>query len=219
MGIILSRTTNAKAVSTTLSDDFKAKVASDRATKAVAAQLAADKAAADPAMADAKTRLAWADYNDIAKDYPKEYQDAKTSISAADLAYNNGRYTSAKSLAEDASATLSDEFQSKVAADRKAAADKAAADKLAADQAVAEKAAADKAAAEQAAAEKAAQAQLAADKAAADPAMDDARNRMAWANDNGIKADYPEEYSDASSSMQAAEFTYSNGDYPLARPR
>ncbi|MCX7028159.1 MAG: hypothetical protein NT061_11925 [Spirochaetes bacterium] len=177
---------NEAANYSTMSDNFVASEI-DRLAKVAAEKLAAEKADADPAMADARTRLAWADTNKLGSDYPKQYNDAKAGMSAAELSYKNERYIPAKALAGDVSTTLSDDFQSNVIADRKARE-----------------------------AEKAAQAQLAADKAAADPAMDDARNRMAWANDNGIKADYPEEYSDASSSMQAAEFTYSNGDYPLA---
>ncbi|HEY9055127.1 MAG TPA: hypothetical protein VIO60_09940, partial [Rectinemataceae bacterium] len=102
----------AEDVSATLSDDFQASVASQR-------EAAAAKAAADPAMADARTRMVWAENNEIKKDYPAEYKQASTSMQAAELAYANGRYVPAKGLAEDVSATLSDDFQKKVLDSRK----------------------------------------------------------------------------------------------------
>jgi nucleoid-associated protein YgaU len=187
-----SATTKAKEVSTVLSDEFQAKVAADRkAAEDVKAQLAADKAAADPAMADARTRMAWAENNSISADYPKEYKDAYTSMSAAEIAYKNERYVPAKGLAEDVSTTLSDSFQASVLADRKAIADKAAA-------------------------EKARLEAIAAARSEADTAMADAQGRMAWANENGIKADYPDQYQAASTAMVGSFVSYGNEDYASA---
>ncbi|HEY9054969.1 MAG TPA: hypothetical protein VIO60_09140, partial [Rectinemataceae bacterium] len=122
----------------TMSDN---KVADELAARQKAAEeeakrIEAEKAAADPAMADARTRMAWAENNEIKKDYPAEYKQASTSMQAADLAYANGRYVPAKGLAEDVSATLSDGFQAKVLADRKAIEEAAA--KKAAEKAEAE---------------------------------------------------------------------------------
>jgi len=165
--------------------------ANAKAAQEAQAKLAADKAAADPAMADARTRMAWAENNTISADYPKEYKDASSSMQASEISYSNERYIPAKSLAEDVSTVLSDNFQSKVLADRKAIED-----------------------------EKARQAELAAAKAVArsnaDTAMADAQNRMAWANENGIKADYPDEYGTASSAMIGSFVSYGNEDYAIA---
>jgi len=165
--------------------------ANAKALQEAQAKLAADKAAADPAMADARTRMAWAENNSINADYPTEYKDASISMKAAEISYSNERYVPAKSLAEDVSTVLSDSFQTKVLADRKAIAD-----------------------------EKARQAELAAAKAVArsnaDTAMADAQNRMAWANENGIKADYPDEYGAASSAMVGSFVSYGNEDYANA---
>ena len=179
-------TAKAKQVSSTLSDEFQAKVAVDRkAAEDARIQLAADKAAADPAMADARTRMAWAENNAIKDDYPTEYADASQAMADAETAYAEETYVPAKNLAERVSETLSDEFQAKVAADRKAAED--------------------------------ARIQLAADKAAADPAMADARTRIAWAENNAIKDDYPTEYADASQAMADAETAYAEETYVPAK--
>ena len=139
------------------------------------------KAAADPAMADARTRMAWAENNDLKADYPAEYKEASAAMGGAELAYANQRYAPAKSLAEEVSSTLTDDFQAGVLADRKAAQEAAA--------------------------------RLAAEKAAADSAMADARTRMAWAENNEIKADYPKEYKEAAAAMGGAEISYSNQRY------
>jgi len=171
-------TQKANEVSEILSDDFKAKVQADRdAEKARLEQLAKDKAAADPAMADARNRIAWANNNNIKAEYPAEYKQASSAMTAAEMSYNNERYVPAKALAEEVSTVLSDDFQAKVQAAR----------------------------------------QLAKDKAAADPAMADARNRIAWANNNNIKTEYPAEYKQASSAMTAAEMSYSNERYVPAK--
>ncbi|MDP2790360.1 MAG: hypothetical protein Q8O15_01240 [Rectinemataceae bacterium] len=166
--------------------------AEKKAAEEEQARLAAEKAAADPAMADARTRMAWAENNEIKAAYPTEYKDASTSMAGAETAYGVERYVPAKALAEDVSTTLSDDFQASVLAERKAAED------------------AKKAAEEE-------QARLAAEKAAADPAMADARTRMAWAENNEIKADYPTEYKDASTSMAGAETAYGVERYVPAK--
>ena len=198
------------------------------------------QAAADPAMADARTRMAWAENNDIKADQPNEYKDAYSSMAAAEISYSNERYAPAKSLAEGVSSILSDDFQTKVIADRKAAADEKA--RIAAEAEKARLAAeAEKARlaaeAEQARiaadaenarlAAEAEKARLAAEAAAktaaiaaarsnADAAMADAQTRMAWANDNGIKDEYPKEYNDASTAMLASFGSYGNEDYEAA---
>ncbi|MDX9826176.1 MAG: hypothetical protein RBT73_00345, partial [Spirochaetia bacterium] len=83
----------------------------------IAEQAAADKAVAearakaDTAMNDARTRMAWAENNEIAEDYPVEYKEASTAMEGAELAYANERYAPAAELANEVSATLSDDFQ------------------------------------------------------------------------------------------------------------
>jgi len=152
--------------------------------------LADAKAAADPAMADARTRMAWAEANKIKEDYPDVYKTGASSMKAAELAYSNERYDSARSLAEDVSATFSDEFQAQVAADRAAAEEAARQEQL-----------------------ELAKAQA---RSNADMAITDAKARMNWAVDNGIEADYPDEYSTASTAMDSAELAYSTEDYATA---
>ena len=152
--------------------------------------LADAKAAADPAMADARTRMAWADANKIKEDYPDVYKTGASSMKAAELAYSNERYDSARSLAEDVSATFSDEFQAQVAADRAAAEEAARQEQL-----------------------ELAKAQA---RSNADMAITDAKARMNWAVDNGIEADYPDEYATASTAMDSAELAYSTEDYATA---
>ncbi len=159
--------------------------------KARLEQLAKDKAAADTAITDAKARMAWADQVKLQSDYPQQYKDASTSMSGAEIAYGIEKYTSAKTLADQVSTTLSDSFQKDVLAAREAAKVKAAQ-------------------AEQQAAQKAA------DKQAADAAIADAEARMAWANENNIRADYPDQYKTASTAMVGAYVAYGNEDYVAA---
>ncbi|MGB4573232.1 MAG: hypothetical protein WBH97_10505, partial [Rectinemataceae bacterium] len=107
----------------TMSDGYVEKTVAERNAaeeKAAQAQLVADKAEADPAMAAARDRMAWADANNVKTDYATEYKSASSAMTAADMAYSNERYMPAKSLAEEVSATLSPEFQAKVEADRAA---------------------------------------------------------------------------------------------------
>jgi len=105
-----------------LSDNFVDRELQKKAD-AEAKALLADKAAADPAMADARTRMAWAENNAIKDDYPAEYGEASTAMADAEAAYADEVYVPAKNLAERVSETLSDDFQSKVLAARKAAED------------------------------------------------------------------------------------------------
>lgn len=58
---------------------------------------------------------------------------------------------------------------------------------------------------------------LAKEKAAADTAMADARNRIIWAVNNNIKADYPVEHMKSLSAMAAAEISYDNERYVPAK--
>ncbi len=193
-------------VSTTLSDDFQKQVLADRdaaaaekaSIEAEKARLAAEKAEADPAMADARTRMAWAENNEIKADYPEQYKQSDAAMKAAEMAYANEKYVPAKDLAGEVSTTLSDDFQKQVLADRDAAA--------------AEKASIE---AEKARIE-AERARLAAEKVATDSAMADAQNRMAWANENGIKEEYPNEYQGASKAMVDAFVSYGKEDYDTA---
>ncbi|MFZ3109388.1 MAG: hypothetical protein WA234_01685, partial [Rectinemataceae bacterium] len=82
-----------------------------KVAEAEQARIAAEKAAADPAMADARTRMAWAENNEIKADYPKEYGEAAAAMDGAEISYDNQRYAPAKTLAEEVSTTLSDDFQ------------------------------------------------------------------------------------------------------------
>lgn len=162
--------------------------------KARIEQLEKDKAAADKAIADAKTRIAWADQVKLKDDYPKEYTSASSSMAAAEKAYEIEKYVPAKTLAEQVSSTLSDEFQQQVLASREAAKAKAAQ-------------------AEEEARLKAA------NKQAADVAISDAEARMAWANENSVRTDYPDEYKSASVAMVGAYVAYGNEDYVVSKQK
>jgi len=162
--------------------------------KARIEQLKKDKAAADQAIADAKTRIAWADQVKLKDDYPKEYASASSSMAAAEKAYEIEKYVPAKTLAEQVSSTLSDEFQQQVLASREAAKAKAAQ-------------------AEEEARLKAA------NKQAADVAISDAEARMAWANENSVRTDYPDEYKSASVAMVGAYVAYGNEDYVVSKQK
>jgi hypothetical protein len=78
----------------------------------------AEKTKADTAIGDAKTRMAWAENNEVAKDYPAEYKEASAAMQGAELAYANERYAPAAELAGEVSSILSDEFQAQVLAGR-----------------------------------------------------------------------------------------------------
>jgi len=221
----------------------------------------AEKTKADTAIGDAKTRMAWAENNEIAKDYPAEYKEASAAMQGAELAYANERYAPAAELAGEVSSILSDEFQAQVLAEREKAAEKAKADTAIGDaktrmawaenneiaksypteykEASAAMQGAELAYANERyapAAELAGevssilsdefQAQVLAErektaaanaaKADADAAMADAQARMAWANENGIKEDYPEEYSAASTSMISSFNAFGKAEYSEA---
>jgi outer membrane protein OmpA-like peptidoglycan-associated protein len=90
------------------------------AAQEAAAKLAADKAAADAALADARARMKWADDNKISPDYPGEYKTASSALSDFSAAYGGGDFAKAAAKAKIVAQTLSDEFQAKVLADRKA---------------------------------------------------------------------------------------------------
>jgi nucleoid-associated protein YgaU len=167
----------AAEVTSVLSDDFQVHVLAEREAAALLAQ---EKAEAEAAMGDAMTRMAWAENNNIAEDYPAEYKEASAAMEGAELAYANERYLPASELANEVSTVLSDEFMQKVLAEREA------------------------------------EEKLAADKAAAEAAMADAQDRMAWANENGIKEEYPEEFGAASTAMIASFNAYGNAQYPEA---
>jgi len=169
--------TLAEEVSTTLSDQFQQEVLAAReAAKAKAAQAeeearqkALNKELADAALADAETRMAWANEYQVRTDYPDQYKEASVAMVGAYVAYGNEDYLLSKEKAEQVSAILSDDFQVQVASDR------------------------------------AAKEQLAKDKAVADEVLPKARDRMAWAEQANIMADYPKEYQAAAASMTAAE--------------
>ena len=173
-----------------------------KVAEAEQARIAAEKAAADPAMADARTRMAWAENNEIKADYPKEYGEAAAAMDGAEISYDNQRYAPAKTLAEEVSTTLSDDFQKKVLADRAAKIE--AATQPASTPAPTPQ--------QQASKDQAADAA----RAKADAAMADAQSRMAWANENGISSDYPGEYKKASAAMVDSFVSYGNGQYNTA---
>ncbi|MEW6550037.1 MAG: hypothetical protein AB1407_11315, partial [Spirochaetota bacterium] len=174
----------AKVVNETLSQEFQAGVNEERAAaKAAAEKLAADKTLADPAMDEARTRMAWAENNGISKDYPTDYKTAHSAMEAAEKAYSIEAYGPAKTLADDVNFTLSDGFQKKVLAVRQSAEE--------------ERQAAEAAKAEEEARLAAEAEKLAAERAAADPAMGDARTRMAWAENNNLAKDHAKEYKSA----------------------
>ena len=176
-----------------LSDSFVQQEAEIR-EKARLDQLEKDKAASEKAIADAKARIAWADQVDLKSDYPKQYESASNAMAAAEKAYQIEKYAAAKTLAEEVSTTLSDDFQKQVLAARELAKIKAA---------EAEEASRLKAAAKQ----------------AADAAIADAESRMAWANENQIRADYAQEYKNASVAMVSAYVAYGNEDYLLSKQK
>ncbi|HEY9053819.1 MAG TPA: hypothetical protein VIO60_03265, partial [Rectinemataceae bacterium] len=109
-----------------------------RLAKEAEEKAAAEKLLADPVMAEAHERMAWADTNSIGKDYPKQYKEASTSMAAAELAYQNKRYASAQALASGVSGTITDTFKTTVISDRKLAEAKALSEKAASDKAIAE---------------------------------------------------------------------------------
>ncbi len=176
-----------------LSDSFVQQEAEIR-EKARLEQLERDKAAAEAAIADAKVRMTWAEEVDLKSDYPKQYTDASNAMIAAEKAYQIEKYSSAKTLAEEVSATLSDDFQKQVLAARELEKIKAA---------EAEEASRLKAVAKQ----------------AADAAIADAESRMAWANENQIRAEYAQEYQNASVAMVSAYVAYGNEDYLLSKQK
>ena len=185
-------------VNATLNDDFMAMVNEERkAAEEEAFRMAAYKAASEPAMADARNRMAWAENNVLSKDYPSEFKSAGAAMEAAERAYDIEKFDSAKMLADEVGVILSDDFQAKVLASRKAAEDEAARKAEAEAQA----------------------AKIAAAKAEAGASIDAAKKRMDWASDEGIKADYLDEFQSASQSMLGAFSAYEKKDYALAKEK
>jgi len=94
---------------------------SNQATEeAILERLAKEKAAADTAMADARNRIIWAVNNNIKADYPVEHMKSLSAMAAAEISYDNERYVPAKTLAEEVSKVLSDQFQETVLLNRTA---------------------------------------------------------------------------------------------------
>jgi len=168
-------------VSSILSDEFQAQVLAGREA---ATRLAAEKAAADAAIGDAKTRMAWAENNEIAKDYPAEYKEASAAMQGAELAYANERYAPAAELAGEVSSILSDEFQAQVLAGR-----------------------------EKTAAANAAKADADAAKAAALTELDNAQARYDWAKGNNAENNYPDLFAKGGSDLAKAKQSYDSGNY------
>ena len=67
---------------------------------------------------DAYQRMAWAKSFGLDKDFPNEYGKASGDLASADLAYDNLKYPTSKSLYLDVIATLSDNFQTNAQACR-----------------------------------------------------------------------------------------------------
>jgi len=153
-------------------------------------------------MADARTRMAWAENNEIQKDYPAEYKDASTSMAGAETAYGVERYVPAKALAEDVSTTLSDDFQKSVLAaraEKPVVAGQPATSPTTQGQAVVQPS--------QTAA------QLAAAKAAALADIDNAQARYDWAVSKNAANNYPELLGKGGSELDAAKAALKGEDY------
>ncbi len=115
--------TLSKEVLSTLSEDFQKRVEVDRKLKVEEQRKkeelrAAQKSAAEVAIADAEKRMAWANENAIQKDYPNEFKAASNAMIAAYVAFGTEKYVESKQKADEVSALLSDGFQTKVASER-----------------------------------------------------------------------------------------------------
>ncbi|MEJ5184980.1 MAG: hypothetical protein WHT81_07640, partial [Rectinemataceae bacterium] len=75
---------------------------------------------AEAAQKDAYLRLAWADRNNLAQDFPSQHEAAAQRLKSADQAYDNLKYATARTLYQEISTILSDDFQKKVLELRKA---------------------------------------------------------------------------------------------------
>ncbi|MCE1196017.1 OmpA family protein [bacterium] len=170
-----------------MSDAF---VAGERArlVREAAERLAAEKAAADQAIVESKSRIEWAEGANLAADYPAQAARAASLRRAIGIAYGNEAYVAAKALAEETSNLLSDAFEAAVLSDRKAAeAGKARLSELATDRGPA--------------------------KAIVERAQAEARDRLAWAERNGIREEYSVEYAKASEAMTASFVAYGAESY------
>jgi len=254
-----------------ISDDFQRQVLAARelakikAAEEEASRLKAiAKQAADAAIADAESRMAWANENQIRADYEQEYKNASVAMVSAYVAYGNEDYLLSKQKAEEVSGIFSNDFQAQVAADR-AAKEQLAKDKAAADEVMPKardrmvwadqnniktdySAVYNSAHSAMEAAEKAYQiekyaaatqlanevlstlssefeAKVASEREAKEMAIEIqkaskaaealgiAHSRMAWAVQVDLASDYPDEYRDADTSMQAADKAYSEKAY------
>ncbi len=169
-----------------LSDNFVQEETQTR-EKARLEQLEKDKADADAAIADAKTRIAWADEVDLKSDYPQEYTDASTSMSGAEIAYNNEKYAPATELANEVLSILSPDFEAKVAADR------------------AEKA------------KQTSEAAIAENMKYAQTAIADAQSRYDWAASKNAANNYPELFKQGGDALADAKTAFNALDYTRAK--
>jgi flagellar motor protein MotB len=162
-----------------------------RLEREAAERRAAEIAAADQSIAEAKRRTEWAEAANLASDYPSQAARAASLLRSIGIAYGNEAYAAAKALADEVSSLLSDEFKTAVLADRKAAeAGKARLSELATDRAPA--------------------------KAIVERAQAEARDRLAWAELNGIREEYPVEYGKAAEAMTASFVAYGSESYGQA---
>ena len=211
----------------------KEKAEAERRAQEAQARL---KAEADAALACAEERIAWADAEGIKAEYPEIYAKALAEMQIAKSLYERNDYSAAQEHASTVCEVLSDEFKSKVAADReKKAQEQAEAERLALERAAQEKAEMERLAREKAEAERLAQEQALLEqaqkaeaerraqeaqarlKAEADAALACAEERIAWADAEGIKAEYPEIYAKALAEMQIAKSLYERNDYSAAQ--
>jgi len=138
-------------------------------------------------MPKARDRMAWADQNNIKAEYPNEYKDASTSMSAAEISYSNEKYVPATTLANEVLSILSPDFEAKVAADR------------------AEKA------------RQAAQAAVAQNMKYAQTAIADAQSRYDWAASKNAANNYPELFKQGGEALADAKTAYNALDYTRAK--
>jgi hypothetical protein len=105
-------TTLAKEVLSTLSADFEARVAVERAAKENQAKIAQNQKDAEAALGQAKDRYDWATSKNAKNNYPDLYKQGGEALADANTAYNAADYVRAKNLANQAYWTLMqiDEF-------------------------------------------------------------------------------------------------------------
>ncbi|HOW11986.1 MAG TPA: hypothetical protein PLM39_05285 [Rectinema sp.] len=96
----------ADEVLSTLSPDFEAKVAADRAEKETQELVAQNKKYAETAISDAKSRYDWAASKNAANNYPDLFKEGGDLLADAQTAFNALDYVRAKDLAAQAYWTL-----------------------------------------------------------------------------------------------------------------